>query len=444
MVRYKGHVEALLPVFPLATEIGPRAHLRIGGCDTVEMAAQFGTPLYVFDEFTLRTKCRELRREFTSRYPNSLIIYASKAFTNPALAAILAEEGMGLDVVSGGELAVAQRVKFPARDVYFHGNNKTREEMEQALDFGIGRVVVDGFHELQLLNEVARQNNTNQDILLRISPGVDPHTHAHITTGVLDSKFGFPLANGQAEEALRQALCTSNLNLVGLHCHIGSQVFETEPYRRAVEVMLRFAAEMRRKHGFELMEFSPGGGFGVQYMHDAPAPPIARYAEVIISAVLELSRELGLTPPKLIVEPGRSVVAQAGVALYTVGSIKDIPEVRKYVSLDGGMGDNIRPALYDARYEAVVANKADAPARERVTLAGRFCESGDVLVKDAMLPAVEPGNIVAIPVSGAYALTMASNYNNVPRPAIVLVRDGAARLIRRRETYEDMMARERV
>ena len=410
----------------------------------VELASRFGTPLYVFDEETLRQNCRQFREAFASRYPQSQVLYASKAFINPALARIMASEGLGLDVVSGGELAVARSVEFPARNIYFHGNNKTRSELEQAVQYGIGRVVVDGFNELSLLNDVAGKRGAVQGTLLRVNPGVDPHTHAHIATGVVDSKFGFPLRDGQAEEAVRQAICLPNLNLVGLHCHVGSQIFEVEPYVEAIQVMLSFAAELRRRHGFELMEFSPGGGFAVQYLAGLPAPPVAKYAEAITSNVLSLCKELDITPPRLVVEPGRGIVGRAGVALYSVGSIKDIPGVRKYVSVDGGMGDNIRPALYEARYEAVLANRAGEPAVERVTVAGRFCESSDVLVRDVMLPRVQVGDIVAIPVSGAYAPAMASNYNAVPRPAIVMVNDGEARLIRRRETYEDLMSRDNV
>lgn len=410
----------------------------------VELASRFDTPLYVFDEETLRQNCRQFREAFASRYPQSQVLYASKAFINPALARIMASEGLGLDVVSGGELAVARSVEFPARNIYFHGNNKTRSELEQAVQYGIGRVVVDGFNELSLLNHAAGKRGAVQEILLRVSPGVDPHTHAHIATGGVDSKFGFPLRDGQAEEAVRQAICLPNLNLVGLHCHVGSQIFEVEPYVEAIQVMLRFAAGLHRRHGFELMEFSPGGGFAVQYLAGLPAPPVAKYAEAITSNVLSLCKELDITPPRLVVEPGRGIVGRAGVALYAVGSIKDIPGVRKYVSVDGGMGDNIRPVLYEARYEAVLANRADEAAAEMVTVAGRYCESGDVLVRDVMLPRAQVGDVVAIPVSGAYAPAMASNYNAVPRPAIVMVSDGKAWLIRRRETYEDLMSRDNV
>ncbi|MDO8472883.1 MAG: diaminopimelate decarboxylase [Dehalococcoidia bacterium] len=430
----------LIPLFPMGTEVDSRGHLRIGGCDSVELAARFGTPLYVFDEGTLRARCREFRDEFTRRHPQSLVLYASKAFINKTLVSILASEGLGLDVVSGGELAVARSVKFPARNIYFHGNNKSPAELEQAVAYGIGRVVVDGFSDLALMEKVAAERGVTQDIMLRLSPGVDAHTHASITTGILDSKFGFPLQNGQAEEAVKQAICQPHLNLVGLHCHIGSQVFEVGPYLEAIQVMLQFAADMHSKHGFEMMEFSPGGGFPVQYVSGPAAPPVSAYADAMVSTLTSVCSQLKITVPRLTVEPGRAIVGRAGVALYSVGTIKEIPGVRKYVSVDGGMGDNIRPAIYDAKYEALLANRAGEAAVETVTISGRFCESGDVLIKDASLPQVATGDTVAIPVSGAYCPSMASNYNAVPRPAIVLVKDGQARVIRRRETYEDLMA----
>ena len=425
-------------LFPRTADVNTDDHLVLGGCDTVQLASEFGTPLYVFDEDTLRGMCREFRGEFGSRYPNTRVVYGSKAFINRALAKLVEEEGLGLDVVSGGELAVAMAVDFPPDNIYFHGNNKTPDEQEMALDAGIGRIVVDGFYELDTLNGLARDRETMQDIMLRISPSVDSHTHAHTTTGVLDSKFGFPVETGQAAQAVLQALDASNLNLVGLHFHLGSPIFELEPYSIAIDTVLTFAAQFRSQ-GLKLQEFSPGGGFAVSYVRTQPAPAIADYAEVITSTVKERCGDLDLGEPRLVVEPGRAIVGRAGVALYTVGVIKDIPGVRKYVSVDGGMADNIRPALYDARYEAALANRISHQPQETVSLAGKICESGDVLIRDVPLPVTEPGDIVAVPSSGAYAPSMASNYNLNPRPAIVMVKDGVARLIRRRETYDDLM-----
>ena len=425
-----------LSLFPMTAEVSQQGHLVIGGCDTVELAGEFGTPLYLFDEFTLRSKCNELKTEFGRRYGDVAVIYACKAFVNGALALMFMEEGIGLDVVSAGELGIAQSVGFPLDRVYFHGSNKSAEEIGLGLDWHVGRIVVDNLHELTMLNEIAVEEDCRADILLRLSPGVDPHTHKYITTGVVDSKFGFPLLSG--EEAVAQAMAAPNLNLVGLHFHIGSLIYEVEPYQEAIEVTLNFAAEMKRKYNFELKELNVGGGFAVQYSLDSPATPISVYAEAIATRVTSKCRELKLSLPRLIVEPGRVVVGQAGVALYEAGVVKDIPGVRCYVSVDGGMADNIRPALYEAKYEAVVANKMSEKELGKVTIAGKFCESGDILAKDIALPPVSAGDIIAIPDCGAYCLPMASNYNASLKPAIVLVREGEARLIRRRETLADL------
>jgi len=429
----------VLPISLLPQTVGVNSenHLLLGGCDSVELAAEFGTPLYIYDEATLRGKCAAYREEFAQRYPDTLAIYAAKAFINRALAQIIREEGLGLDVVSGGELAFARSVDFPMEKAYFHGNNKSRDELELAIGWGVGRIVADNFFELSLLNDVAKEARVRQDILLRLSPGVDPHTHTHIATGVLDSKFGFPMV--QAEEATVKALTASHLNCIGLHLHLGSQLFQLDPYREAIDICFRFSAEMKSKHGFRLEEFSPGGGLAIAYTEDVSPPAIGEFAAVISSAILDRIRELDLEPPRLIVEPGRSIVGQAGVALYTAGSTKEIPGVRKYVSVDGGMADNIRPALYGSQYQAVVANRVEGDS-ERVTIAGRFCESGDILIRDIDLPRVEPGDIIAMLGAGAYCLPLSSNYNASLKPAIVLVKDGRARLIRRRQSYEDLMS----
>ncbi len=427
-----------LPLFPQTAKVSNSGHLVIGGCDTVELAAEFGTPLYVFDEVSLRSKCAEFMAEFGRRYTDTTVIYACKAFINKALALIFKEEGLGLDVVSGGELGIVQSAGFPLERVYFHGNNKSAEEIRLALEWGVGRIVVDNFHELKMLGGIAKEKGCTPDILLRLSPGVDPHTHRYVTTGNIDSKFGFPLANG--EEAITAAMSVSNLNLVGLHFHLGSLLFEIEPYRQAIDFILNFAAEMKRKHGFELKELDIGGGFAVQYTLDSPAPAIAEYAEAITSNIISKCQELKLELPRLIIEPGRSIVAMAAVALYRVGAAKDIPGVRRYVSIDGGMADNIRPALYGAKYEAVVANKMkEKEAGEVVTIAGKFCESGDILIRDISLPALVAGDILAMPGCGAYCLPQACNYNASFKVAVALVKNGEARLIRRRETIEDLV-----
>ena len=426
-------------IFPRTTAVR-EGRMSIGGCDLQELTREFGSPLYVFDETEVRETCREYVAAFTSRYADSEITYASKAYLSRWMAAIARDEGIGLDIVSGGELAVALAAGFPAGRCHFHGNNKGEQELREALDAGIGRVIVDNFYELELLDGLARARGRPQEMILRLSPGVDAHTHAKTTTGTLDTKFGLPISTGAAEQAVVEALRLGGIELVGLHCHLGSPLFSLEPYDEANDVMLRFAAEMRAKHGFELREYSPGGGFASQYVREKPAPPVEAYADAIVSSFLRRCDEHGLPHPHLFVEPGRSLVARAGVALYTIGARKEIEGLRTWVSVDGGMADNIRPALYDAKYEAVVANRADEEPAETVTIAGKFCESGDLLVKDARLPRTAPGDVIALPASGAYNVTMASNYNMALKPAVVAVRDGNARLVRRRETYDDLLA----
>jgi diaminopimelate decarboxylase len=438
-VEYKDALPKLT-LFPNTAGANEQGHLTIGGRDTIELATTFGTPLYVFDETTIRAKCSEYRRDFGQRYANTLAIYACKAFTSQALIGLLHEEGFGLDVVSGGEMHVAKSAGFPPDRVYFHGNNKGEHELKQALEWGVARIVVDNFHELALLGRLAAKLGKTQDILLRLSPGVDPHTHSHVATGILDSKFGFPLATGQAEEALTKAMSTPGLQLIGLHFHLGSSLFEVEPYAEAIALVLQFAAEMKQRHQFALRELNVGGGFASQYLLDSPPPPVSRYAEAIVSSLIEQTHKFKLGQPRLVIEPGRSIVAKAGTALYTVGGSKDIPGVRRYVFVDGGMGDNIRPALYESKYEAVLANKMAKPETDVVTIAGKFCESGDILLRDTRLPKPEAGDVLAMPTSGAYSIPMSSNYNASLRPAIVMVKEGQARLIRRRETYDDLIA----
>ena len=426
-----------LPLFPPGSEVNSKGRLATGGCDTVELAAEFGTPLYLFDEAALRARCREFRDEFGWRYHDVDVAYSCKAFINKAMLLLVIEEGIGLDVVSGGELGIARSVGFPMDRVYFAGNNKSPEEIRLALESRICRLVVDNSHELKLLGELVQGLRYTPEILLRLTPGVDPHTHEYLSTGIIDSKFGVPLIRG--EEAVTAAMSVPGVDLVGLHFHIGSLISEVEPYRESVRAILGLAAEMKRKHGFDLKELDVGGGFGVQYTLDSPATPISVFAEAITSSVIDGCRELGLETPRLVVEPGRSLVAQAGVALYTAGVVKDIPNVRRYVSVDGGMADNIRPALYGARHEAVVANRMREEGTETVTIAGKFCESGDILIRDIDLPPVVAGDIIAVAGCGAYCIPESMNYNASFRPAVVMVREGKARLIRRRETLEDLL-----
>jgi diaminopimelate decarboxylase len=429
-------------ILPLSAEVGSDHHLRLGGCDVVELVRRFGTPLYVYDEGTIRARCREYRQAIESVYPDAQVLYASKAFSAPMILQIVRQEGLGLDVVSGGELYTALEAGFPTELIYFHGNNKSPEELTMALDHAVGRVVVDSFYELELLDRLASERGRRQPILLRLSPGVEAHTHDYRKTGILDSKFGFPISTGQAEQAVERAAQARGLDLLGYHCHIGSQIFELEPYVETTEIAFRFASQMRARYGVAVREYSPGGGWGVAYTDEDDPWPIGEIVSKVGHALQQASSKHDLGSPRMALEPGRSVVAQAGVALYTVGAIKRIPSLRTYVSVDGGMADNIRPAIYGARYEALVANKADAARSETVTIAGKYCESGDLLIKDIALPPLESGDLLALPTSGAYNLAMASNYNQALKPAVVLVNEGQARQMRRRQTFEDLLVGE--
>jgi diaminopimelate decarboxylase len=428
-----------LDLFPITADINRHDHLVLGGCDCAALVRKYGSPLYVFDEATIRSQCREYLQEFKRRYKNTTAAYASKAFINKAVAQIIKEEGMGLDTVSGGEISVAQAVGFDPKRVFFHGNNKSETELNMALDWGVGRIVVDNLHELELLNRLAARRRIKADILLRLNPGIDPHTHKHTTTGILDSKFGLPIGTGQAEEAVKRALLLKNIVLHGLHFHLGSPISETAPYKQGLEVVLKFAATMKSRYSFTMKELSPGGGFPVRYVSSAEIPPISSYADSIVTNLTALASKLGLPRPSLIIEPGRSIIARAGVAIYTVGSIKDIPSIRTYVCVDGGMGDNIRPALYEAKYEALLGNRVNARNTSKITIAGRYCESGDILIWDIAMPQITAGDLVAIPVCGAYCVPMSSNYNMVPHPPIVMVSAGRSRIIRRRQKYSDLM-----
>ncbi len=430
----------LASLFPIGAEADAAGHLWIGGCDVPALVAEYGSPLYVYDEATIRAVCAEYLEAFGLRLPGTRVLYAAKAYLSPVLAGVLADEGLGMDVVSGGELYAALAGGFPADRMAFHGNNKSETELGEALDVGIGRIIVDNDHELELLSRLVAARGRSQGILLRVTPGVDGHTHTKTTTGLRDSKFGFPLASGAAEAAVQRAMASPSLDLTGFHVHLGSPIFTMEPYERGIETMVAFAAAMRDRHNFTWREFSPGGGFAVGYTAAEPPPALEEYAEAIAVALRAGCEQNGLPLPEVHIEPGRSVVARAGVAVYTVGARKEIPEVRTYVAVDGGMADNVRPAMYGSRYEAAVANRMHDAAEETVSVAGKFCESGDVLIKDVALPRLVAGDLLAMPASGAYHLAMESNYNLAQRPAVVFVRDGASRLVRRRQRYADLIA----
>lgn len=443
MSRYAG-LDALPyhHTLPLTTALAD-GRLTIGACDLRELAQAFGTPLYVFDETDFRETCRKYRREFESRWADTSVVYAAKAFLCTAIARIVAEEGLGMDVVSAGELGVARAAWFPPERLYFHGNNKLPSELAEALAAaGVGRVAVDNFYELETLQRLAAERGHRQPVLLRVSPNVDAHTHAKTTTGVLDTKFGFAIDNGDAERAVSVALASPNLEVRGLHVHLGSPIFDLEPYTQAAAVVSAFAARMHDTAGFEFQEYSPGGGFAAAYTRDQHPPTVAAYAEAITGALGTSLREHRLEPPSLHIEPGRALVARSMLAVYTVGARKEIPGVRTYVSVDGGMADNIRPAIYGSKYEALPIDRPLAAPEETVTIAGKYCESGDILIRDAEVPRLEPGEMLGLPASGAYNLAMSSNYNMAMRPPVVAVRDGQARVLLRRETLQDLLSRD--
>ncbi len=420
-------------------KINKQGHLSIGKCDVLDLVKEYGTPLYVMDEEHIREICRDYYNSFTGKYANTEVIYASKAFQSLAMVKIIEQEGLGLDVVSGGELYTALKAGFPAEKIYFHGNNKSLEEMEYALQSGIGRIVVDNFWELDILNKLAARMGTPVKILLRITPGIEAHTHEYIQTGQIDSKFGMAIATGQAAEIIKEAAHLPYIDLRGIHCHIGSQIFEIESFRHAAGIMMDFIKSVKEDLGVIIHELNVGGGFGIYYREGDTPAPISKFAQVIMKTIQEKALELGLQVPKIIVEPGRSIVGTAGTTLYTIGSIKNITGVRKYVAVDGGMGDNPRPALYQAKYEAMLANKANDAQEELVSITGKCCESGDMLIWDIELPEIESGDILAVSSTGAYNYSMSSNYNRLPRPAVVLVNKGQADIIVNRETYADLI-----
>jgi diaminopimelate decarboxylase len=408
--------------------------------DAVELAREFGTPAYIIDENVIRANCREYlnaaRREFGE---DALPLYASKALCFTGIYKLAAEEGMGIDCVSGGELYTAKRAGFPAERIYFHGNNKTDRDIKDAMDMGVGRFVVDNLEELYAVSQEAQKRGIRQGILLRITPGIDPHTHKAVVTGNIDSKFGSAIATGQAMDIVKKALCEKGIELIGLHCHIGSQIFDTEPFHDAADIMIRFIADIKRECGYEIRELNLGGGFGVKYTeYDREISYSSAIAEVA-RIVRSFCDEHKIAMPRVILEPGRSLVAAAGATLYTVGSVKEIPGFRNYVSVDGGMPDNPRYALYQSQYTAVVANKATEARDYRATLAGRCCESGDLLGENMEMQKAERGDILAVLVTGAYNYSMASNYNRITRPPVIMIKDGEAKIAVKRETYEDLV-----
>lgn len=427
-------------LYPETLNVNEHGHLTIGGCDTVELANRYGTPLYVMDENVIRKALRDYKKSIDENYQNGgMVAYASKACCFKEICRIVMQEGCGIDVVSGGELYTAMQVGFPAERIYFHGNNKTVAELRMALDYGVGRIVVDNITELHLLSEIAASTEKTADIYLRITPGIEAHTHDFIKTGQIDSKFGITLENGDALNAVKTATELIGISLKGLHCHIGSQIFDEQPFIHAAEVMLNFIAQIREQTGVVLNELNLGGGFGVRYTDKDSPKEYSEYMRLVSAVLNEKAEKLNLPVPYIVIEPGRSIVAPAGITLYTVGSIKEIPGIRSYLSIDGGMTDNPRYALYKSPYTAVVANKADRPADCVYTIAGRCCESGDLIQENIKLQRCQRGDILAVLTTGAYNYSMSSNYNRIPRPAVVMVRDGVSRIVVKAESYEDLV-----
>ncbi len=422
---------------PITTKINQAGNISIGGCDLIQMAKEYKTPLYVMDEETLRGIARQYKDAF-SKYKNTKIMFASKALMTSAIAKILFDEGFGFDVVSGGEMYTLKHAQISLENATLNGNNKSIDEIEMAILDGIGRISVDNFYELEILNEILKKQNKTQKILLRITPGIECHTHEYIQTGHLDSKFGFDLT--QVDEAINLILQKyKNLNLAGLHAHIGSQIFETKVYEDEVEILIKEFRRIKDKFDIELTEINIGGGLGVTYIESDTPPSIYTIADVIIETINKSSEKYNVKKPVLYIEPGRSIVATAGVTLYTVGSIKQVPGGRKYISVDGGMADNVRPSMYEAQYFADIANYKENLSKEKVTVAGKFCESGDILIYDIELPAPKSGDILCVYNTGAYGYSMASNYNLALKPAMVLVNNSQSAIIVNRETYKQLV-----
>ena len=423
--------------------VGENGHLFVGGCDTVSLAGKYGTPLYVIDEDKVRRSMRKFREIMQKYFPaGSRVLYASKALSYVDIYRVAASEGLGADVVSSGEIYTALKGGLPGSAMYFHGNNKTDEDIEYALGAGVGTFVADCREELEYLDAAARRIGKKQDVLLRITPGIDPHTHKKVVTGSVDSKFGTPIETGQAYELVRFALGLKNITLRGFHSHIGSQIFDSGPFSDAAEIMMRFIADLSGRLGYTAEYLNLGGGYGVTYTEDRADLDADRVLREISEKLTGLAGDFGIEVPKIIIEPGRALVAAAGVTLYTVGSVKTIPGYRTYVSIDGGMPDNPRYALYQSDYTALIASKAAEPASQRVTIAGRCCESGDLIQENAPLQSCRRGDILAVLVTGAYNYSMASNYNRIPRPAMVSVSGGRDRLVVRRESFEDLVRNE--
>ena len=443
MTQIEAATAATLPLshlLPVTAGLSLSGNLEVGGCDLADLAREYGTPLYVYDQETVRRQCAWALEAFRAEHDDTQVLYASKAFLNRPFARYIADQGLGFDAVSGGEIAVLQAAGVDMSTVYFHGNNKGPDELALAVQAGVGRIVIDNLGEVALVEAAAAAQEKTQGVMIRVSPGIDGHTHEKTNTGILDSKFGLPIVTGAAEAAVVSIVAAPHLDFRGLHMHLGSPIFELEPYVAGVEIMAAFIADLRDRLNIEVPEFSPGGGFAVAYLGEQEPPAWQAYAQAICGTLKREADTRGFPLPHVTIEPGRSIVGRAGIAIYTVGARKEVPGIRTFVSVDGGMADNIRPAMYGSRYEAIPVQRPNAPAEELVSVAGKYCESGDILIKDINLPRLQAGELLAIPAAGAYQLMMSSNYNYAPRPAVLMVERGNARLIRRRETADDLMA----
>ena len=421
-------------------EINQKGHLVLGGMDAVDLAKEYGTPLYVMEEDTILSAMREYKASVDRFYDgNGLICYASKAFSCKEIYRIANREGLGTDVVSGGELYTALSVGFPAEKICFHGNNKSDGELEYALTSGVGRIVVDNAEELDRLSAIADRLGKKAPVMIRIKPGVDAHTHSFVMTGQIDSKFGFALETGEAMAVIKKALKTPNISYIGIHCHIGSQIHELLPFTETAKIMMNFMAEVKKETGVDTKELNLGGGYGITYTDEDNRIEYPSYMEAVSKIIHESAENLGIKLPFILMEPGRSIVGEAGTTLYTVGAVKTIPNIRTYVSVDGGMFDNPRYILYGSKYDFLLANKADKPATGKVTVAGKCCESGDLLGENVELGDAECGDIMAVFSTGAYNYSMSSNYNRNVIPPVVFVKDGKARLVVKPQTYEDLV-----
>ncbi len=420
--------------------VNEKGHLEIGGCDTIDLAEKYGTPLYVVDENEIRKNCRAFVKSIEDNYNgHGTVAYASKAFSCMEMYRICKQENMSIDTVSAGEIYTALKAGFPAERIYFHGNNKTLDEIEFALDNNVGRIVVDNLTELEKIEKAAEKRNITAKIMFRIKPGIDAHTHSFIRTGQIDSKFGLALENGEAMVGVKRALALKNVELCGLHCHIGSQIFDISPFELAAEVMMDFIAKIKEETGAEIKELNLGGGFGIKYTGEDKPAPYSDYMNRVAAVIKKKAEEHSMELPFIIIEPGRSIAGAAGITLYTVGAVKEIENVRTYVSIDGGMTDNPRYILYQSTYEILCANKANEPKTEKITLAGKCCESGDLIQENAMIQKVVPGDTIAVLSTGAYNYSMASNYNRIGRPAVVMTNNGESRIIVKRESFEDLV-----